>query len=80
MPDDVSIETRLALLEQRMDLHERQYQALAAQLVAINQTVSNIDRQVSKAEGGWAVLLFLGTLLGGLTGIVGFFAGKSTGA
>lgn len=80
MPDDMSMETKVALLQQQVDLLKTQNAMICARMDSMQQTLTSIDRTVSQAEGGWKVLLFLGTLMGGLTGIIGFFAGKTTGA
>lgn len=75
----LSVETRLALLEQQIELLKAQNAAMLSRQDAMQTVITSIDRQLSQAEGGWKVLLFLGTLMGGLTGIVGFFAGKTSG-
>lgn len=80
MPTDVSVEVRLALLEQQIELLKQQNTATQMQLQAMSSLLAGIDKQFSEAKGGWRVLLFLGTLMGGLTGVIGFFTGKVTGA
>ena len=80
MADPHSNDVRLALAEQTIKTLEAQTQATNARLDAMQQTLISIDRQMNQAQGGWRVLLFLGTLMGGLTGVIGFFTGKITGA
>jgi hypothetical protein len=79
MPVDISIETKVALLEQQVELLKAQNLATQARLDVMQQTLTSIDRQMSEAKGGWRVLLVLGTMMGGLTGVIGFFTGKVSG-
>jgi multidrug resistance efflux pump len=80
MPDDVSMQTKVALLEQQVEIMKAQNMATQARLDAMQATLTSIDRQMSEAKGGWRVLIILGTMMGGLTGVIGFFTGKVTGA
>lgn len=80
MADAQSNEVRLALAEQTIKVLEAQNATINARLDVMQQTLISIDRQMNQAQGGWRVLLFLGTLMGGLTGVIGFFTGKITGA
>lgn len=80
MPTDVAVEVRLALLEQQIQLLTQQNSATQMQLQAMNTMLAGIDKQFSEAKGGWRVLLLLGSVMGGLTGVIGFFTGKMTGA
>ena len=80
MAETQSNEVRLALAEMQIKTLIAQSEATNARLDAMQQTLINIERQMNQAQGGWRVLLFLGTLMGGLTGVIGFFTGKITGA
>jgi hypothetical protein len=80
MPDDVSMQTKVALLEQQVEIMKAQNMATQARLDAMQATLTSIDRQMSEAKGGWKVLIILGSIMGGLTGVIGFFTGKVTGA
>jgi prefoldin subunit 5 len=51
---------------------------LVSDMEAIKQSLQNIDKKLSQAEGGWKVLMFIGAVSNIVTGLlVHFFGGKS---
>jgi len=51
---------------------------LVSDMESIKQSLQNIDKKLSQAEGGWKVLMFIGGVSNIITAlVVHFFGGKS---
>ena len=51
---------------------------LISDMESIKESLQNIDKKLSQAEGGWKVLMFIGGASNIVTGLlVHFFGGKS---
>jgi len=49
------------------------------ELEAMKQTVDSINQKLDKAEGGWKTLIWIGTVVSGVTGTIGFIIGYFRG-
>lgn len=49
------------------------------ELEAMKQTVDSINQKLDKAEGGWKTLIWIGTIVSGITGFVGYLVAQIRG-
>jgi prefoldin subunit 5 len=49
------------------------------ELEAMKQTVDSINQKLDKAEGGWKTLIWIGTIISGITGLVGYAVAQIRG-
>lgn len=49
------------------------------ELEAMKQTVDSINQKLDKAEGGWKTLIWIGTVVSGITGFVGYLVAQIRG-
>lgn len=73
------IETARELATHANDIKHLQtdMDAMKEDVAAIRQAIDEINQKLASAEGGWKVLITLGSAVGGIVGaIAGFFTGK----
>jgi prefoldin subunit 5 len=49
------------------------------ELEAMKQTVDSINQKLDKAEGGWKTLIWIGSIISGITGLVGYAVAQIRG-
>lgn len=49
------------------------------ELNAMKLTVDDINQKLDKAEGGWKTLIWIGTIVSGITGLVGYVVAQIRG-
>ena len=49
------------------------------ELDSMKKTVDDINQKLDKAEGGWKTLIWIGSLVSGLTGVIGYWVGHLRG-
>lgn len=49
------------------------------ELESMKQTVDSINQKLDKAEGGWKTLIWIGTVVSGVTGFVGYLVAQIRG-
>jgi len=45
----------------------------------MKQTVDSINQKLDKAEGGWKTLIWIGSIISGITGLVGYAVAQIRG-
>ena len=49
------------------------------ELDAMKTTIDSINQKLDKAEGGWKTLIWIGTVVSGVTGFIGYIVGHIRG-
>ena len=49
------------------------------ELESMKQTVDSINQKLDKAKGGWKTLIWIGTIVSGITGFVGYLVAQIRG-
>jgi prefoldin subunit 5 len=49
------------------------------ELESMSATVDSINQKLDKAEGGWKTLIWIGTVVSGITGVIGYIVAQIRG-
>ena len=75
------IETARELATHASDIKHLQadMDAMREDVAAIRKSLEDISKKLASAEGGWKMLIAIGSFAGGVVGaILGFFGGKAS--
>ena len=76
-PDEIETARELATHASDIKHLQDDMDAMAADLSAIRKSIEEINTKLASAEGGWKVLIAVGSVVGsGIGAIVGFFTGR----
>lgn len=73
MEDPVKTARELATHANEIKHLQADVDKILEELDAMKQTVDAINQKLDKAEGGWKTLIWIGGIVSGFTGMIGYF-------
>lgn len=79
MDDPVTTARELATHANEIKHLQSDMDKVLVELESMKQTVDSINQKLDKAEGGWKTLIWIGTVVSGITGFVGYLVAQIRG-
>jgi len=79
MDDPVRTARELATHANEIKHLQHDMDRVLEELNAMKLTIDSINQKLDKAEGGWKTLIWIGTVVSGATGVIGYIVGHIRG-
>ena len=79
MEDPVKTARELATHANEIKHLQADMDKVLVELESMKETVDSINQKLDKAEGGWKTLIWIGTVVSGFTGFVGYAVAQIRG-